>query len=46
MSALAVLDGSLRKIHAMVSPFMLEEMVFACEAVVALAGTVLHVAVN
>lgn len=46
MSTFSVLYGPLRKIHRVVASLMFEEMVFACEAIVALAGTVVHIAVN
>jgi hypothetical protein len=46
MSILVVLDVSLRKIHAVISPLMFKKMIFAREAVVALAAAVIHVAVN
>lgn len=46
MSTLAVLDVSLWKVHAVISSLMLEEMVFACKAVLALAATIVYVAVH
>lgn len=46
MSAFAILDVSLRKVHAVITSLMFKEMVFARKAIVALAATVVHVAIN
>lgn len=46
LSALAVLHGSLRKAHTVVTSLVFEKMVLAREAILALARTVFHVAVN